>query len=100
MFESIRKEEVALTLHRVKPDTLIFNLGDVVEGTLHITPGGGCQVELQGGYKFPEQHCPLCAARTIISLYFESMVADEEAGLSYQTYKDVFSSGVNSILQR
>lgn len=100
MFESIQKESITLTLHRVKPDTLTFNLGDVVEGTLHVTPHGGCQIELQGGYNLPEQHCHLCAVGTITGLYIESMMADENAGLSYQIYKEVFRSGVNSILHR
>lgn len=99
MIKSIKIEELNVTTKKVGPDTFLFNCAGMVEGTLHITPYGSCQIELQGGYKFPENHCPACAMMTIAELYSMVEHANKCAGLSYATYRKVFKDGVNSILR-
>lgn len=98
MFKSIEIKKIELTLQHVKSGTVNFNCGGVLEGTIQTILGLGYQISLEGGYKLTEVHCPVCAAEAITDIYLELEHCDERAGLNYQTYKEVFRSGVNSIL--
>ncbi|EKM5742836.1 hypothetical protein PU345_002110 [Enterobacter kobei] len=98
MSKSIHVKKIDIEIKKIRPDTFKFNLDDVLQGSLHITPFSGCQIELDGGYRLTEEHCIACAIESLAKLHSDFDHAEALAGLNYQTYKKVFREGVNSVL--
>lgn len=99
MISSIEIKKVNLVLNRIAFDTVSFDCGDAIKGTITTLPDNGCITVLEGGYQMANQHCPACAVEAITELYLQLEHGNDAAGLNYQTYRKTFQAGVNSILR-